>query len=88
MTDRLNKLRRDALERERTLLSERRALLEEKIESFIGEVDRAREAMQERNLGTFLQVRYPRGDDISITLAQLRDTRMRLLDIIARDLER
>ena len=72
------KARRDSLERERTTLHGRAAILEQKLDRFRYELSDALDAIQRKDAGAFLSVSYPRADDIGNALVELENTKTRI----------
>ena len=83
----LDRLRRSARVRERELLSERQAFLEQKCELILVALRKTREAIDNEDADAFAEVAFPRAGDIATTLKQLRDTRHRLSQLIAAEHE-
>ena len=72
------KVHRDSLERERTTLHGRAAILEQKLDRFGYELSDALDAIRRKDAGAFLCVSYPRADDIGNALAELNATKTRI----------
>lgn len=72
------KARRDSLERERTTLHGRVAILEQKLDRFWFELSDALDAIYRKDAGAFRSVSYPRADDIGSALAELEATNTRI----------